>query len=203
MTQIINTLSERIKALRTSLGLTQTQLAEKVGITQRQIAKYEADESSPREIVLNKLSIALGVSKDYLLHGINENQEKGQLPILSRAELLHYRQLYLSPSSYAEIILPNNPNAFGFRYHGDSLEPYYEEGELLIIDPNRIFVKYKTGKYSLYLVRFNEAIKVCHIDIGENNNIAIWTPNRIYPPIVLDKELINFEILGYVIGSIQ
>lgn len=205
MTLENKTLSERIKEIRASFGLTQTQLAEKVGITQRQIAKYEAGESAPRDIVLSKLSAALGVSKEYLLHGAEEYGANGRLPLLTQLELIHFGKSYIAPSEYAEIILPNRKNAFAYRHVGDSLEPYYEEGEFLIIDPVEQVERFTTGKRSLYLIMFGGEARVRHVDFANNGNITIWTPNRNYPPTTFHQDDAKdlLIIVGRVIGSIQ
>lgn len=196
-------LSERVKAIRTSMGLTQSELSKRIGVSQRQVANYESGLSEPRDIVLTKLSSTLGVSKEYLLHGTEEYGANGRLPLMSEIELVHFGQFYVSPSQYAEIILPNHPSAFAYRHYGDSLEPYYEEGEILIIEPNKIFTRFSTGKKSLYLVLFNGTARVRHIEINDDTMI-LWTPNRNYPPIVLDKKLSqHVAIIGRVIGSIQ
>ena len=55
-----------LKAWRTYLGLTQTDLAKKVGATQAQINNYENGKSVPRADMLMRLSSAMGVSADLL-----------------------------------------------------------------------------------------------------------------------------------------
>ncbi len=60
----------RITLARQAIGLTQGDLAEKVGVVRRQIAAYEAGDSKPREKVLNNLSAALGTTTEWLSSGI-------------------------------------------------------------------------------------------------------------------------------------
>ncbi len=55
-----------LKAWRKWRGLSQTQLAEKAGLTQAQIARIENGNTVPRADTLLKLSAALGVSADLL-----------------------------------------------------------------------------------------------------------------------------------------
>lgn len=57
----------RIKELRLEEGLTQKQLAEKVGSTQMQISKYEKEILDLNTDMLVKLCKFFGVSSDYLL----------------------------------------------------------------------------------------------------------------------------------------
>jgi len=58
---------ERLTALRKARGLTQIQLADKIGSTQRAISRYETIADRAPAPVLAKLAQALGVSTDELL----------------------------------------------------------------------------------------------------------------------------------------
>lgn len=57
-----------ILAARRALGMTQDDLCEKLGVTQATLSRYEHNEREPDEAMLEKLSIALGVSVPFLLH---------------------------------------------------------------------------------------------------------------------------------------
>ncbi len=59
--------SEKLKELRQETGLTQTQLAKKVGISQAGIAKWETGDRSPDIEFVVILAKFFGVSTDYLL----------------------------------------------------------------------------------------------------------------------------------------
>lgn len=57
----------RLKELRTQAGLTQLQLAQRMGITKSVVSFYELQERTPSPDVLVKLSGIFRVSADYLL----------------------------------------------------------------------------------------------------------------------------------------
>lgn len=62
------TFGEKVRNERTRLGLSQDELAEKIGVTRRVISSYENDSSRPRGTErYNKLADALGVNINYLL----------------------------------------------------------------------------------------------------------------------------------------
>ena len=61
------TFSDRLARLRRAAGLTQRELADKTGISNRMIAYYETRSGSPPIQVVQKLAPALGVSADQLL----------------------------------------------------------------------------------------------------------------------------------------
>lgn len=61
------TLGKRIMANRKKLGLTQDQLAEKLGVTAQAVSKWENDQSCPDISTLPKLADMFGISIDELL----------------------------------------------------------------------------------------------------------------------------------------
>lgn len=70
---------ERLTRLRTERGLTQTQLAEMIGSTQRAISSYETVLQFAPTAVVIKLAKALGVSSDELL-GLGSPRRKPPRP---------------------------------------------------------------------------------------------------------------------------
>ncbi len=63
----------RLKELRKQSGLTQQQLADRIGVTKSVISFYELRERSPSPEVLAKLSYVFHISTDWLL-GIEHNK---------------------------------------------------------------------------------------------------------------------------------
>lgn len=66
------TIGKRIVANRKRLGLTQDQLAEKVGVTAQAVSKWENDQSCPDIATLPKLANIFGITTDALL-GMESN----------------------------------------------------------------------------------------------------------------------------------
>lgn len=64
---------ERIIEQRKALGWSQAQLAEKLGIHQNQISRYETGSTSPTFQVLGKLAKLFDTTTDYLL-GLTHNK---------------------------------------------------------------------------------------------------------------------------------
>lgn len=60
-------MGKRITALRKEKGLTQEQLAEKLGVSAQAVSKWENDVSCPDISILKELAAVLGVSTDELL----------------------------------------------------------------------------------------------------------------------------------------
>ena len=69
---------ERIRLLRKEAGLTQAEVAEKIGVTYRTYQNYEAGASAPQSKVLAKLANVLKVSMDMLSADIKTNANAPQ-----------------------------------------------------------------------------------------------------------------------------
>lgn len=59
--------SEKLKALREARGLTQLQVANRIGISKAMVSAYETASKAPSIEVLIRLSRLFGVSVDYLV----------------------------------------------------------------------------------------------------------------------------------------
>ena len=65
----METLNERIKQLRKEKGLTQSQLADELGVTDKAVSKWEVGEANPDISLLVKIAEVFNVTIDYLLTG--------------------------------------------------------------------------------------------------------------------------------------
>ena len=87
----METLNERIKQLRKEKGLTQSQLADALGVTDKAVSKWEVGEANPDISLLAKISEIFGVTIDYLLTG------KVEEPAISLDDMdAEKRALYLA-----------------------------------------------------------------------------------------------------------
>jgi transcriptional regulator with XRE-family HTH domain len=80
---------ERLAALRKERGLTQTQMADKVGVHFSQLKRYEYGTSQPTVEVFKRITLALNVSADELLfepgeRGPREDDLKFQFEAVSK-----------------------------------------------------------------------------------------------------------------------
>ena len=60
-------MGEKLRAAREAAGLTQTQLADKVGVQQRDISRWETGRREPGVLIVKKMAQALGCSMDDLV----------------------------------------------------------------------------------------------------------------------------------------
>jgi len=67
MAKTSSSFGKRLAQVRKARGITQTELATKIGVSQRVIAYYEKETNRPPAHLLPKIVKALGVSADVLL----------------------------------------------------------------------------------------------------------------------------------------
>lgn len=70
---------KNLRSARNSLGLTQQQVADSLGIERPSYARYETGDRQPDVSTLIKLSQLLGVTTDYLL-GLTDNPQGHEQP---------------------------------------------------------------------------------------------------------------------------
>lgn len=83
-----------LKKLRTEEGLTQQQLAERLGVTKSVVSYYELQERYPSPEVLTKLASIFHVTTDYLL-GLSRS-ETVDLTDLDEEDIITVRRLVSS-----------------------------------------------------------------------------------------------------------
>ena len=68
----------KLTAARKAVKMTQTELAEKVGISRRSLFAYENGNSVPRPKILRKIADALGVTVTYLSEDVCDDPNEGR-----------------------------------------------------------------------------------------------------------------------------
>lgn len=82
-----------IAAKRKEKGLTQEQLAEKLGVTNKAVSKWETGKGMPDLAIIQELSKVLGITVSTLLNGEENREEEVIIKLLKVIENL--KQLYL------------------------------------------------------------------------------------------------------------
>ena len=72
------TMVNQLKLIRTRLGLTQEDVAEKVGVSRQAVAKWEKGDTLPDIESCVKLADLFGVPLDMLVRGLQETEINGQ-----------------------------------------------------------------------------------------------------------------------------
>ena len=64
------TIADRIQSLRKSKGMSQEELADKVGVSRQSVSKWESEQAAPDLVKIVIMSEIFEVTTDYLLKGI-------------------------------------------------------------------------------------------------------------------------------------
>ena len=72
-------MKERINLLRKKMGLSQEELANKIGVSRQAVSKWESGQSMPDLDKIIALSDLFGVSTDYILKGTDVSYDEGTL----------------------------------------------------------------------------------------------------------------------------
>lgn len=84
----------RIKEARERLGLTQTELGSKIGVTGSAITNYEKETSHPKEQIIYKLMEVLEVDANYLFQDVvNIPKKKNDVTLAEYEYIKKYRAL--------------------------------------------------------------------------------------------------------------
>lgn len=96
---------EKIKKLRTSIGLSQEQLAEELEISLKSVHRYESGKSRPDTHTIIKLATFFDVSSDYLLGliGIKNQMKVEKNKVSKQGQYNQFYKRYLNCKNSADI----------------------------------------------------------------------------------------------------
>ena len=113
---------DRIQYLRKSKGISQEELADKVGVSRQAVSKWESEQSTPDLEKIIIMSDFFGVTTDYILKGIEPVADKEQ-----KNKELTSKVLYISSTAFVAIGLFC---AFGNWYAEQTMEAVW--GSMII-----------------------------------------------------------------------
>lgn len=154
----------RIAAARNAKGWSQRDLAEKIGTTQQQIARYESGKNDVKSSVLLKLSSALGVTVSYLL-GLDDDPsfvsvvatDSVPVPVLGRIAAGTPREALSQSGDFHDTprsLASGHPHAFWLVVAGNSMNRLFPEGALVLVDPD---MEVRSGDVAAIFVNGDDA----------------------------------------------
>jgi len=200
-------LSRNIKQIRLENGLSQHQMARKLGVTQGAVSQWESGRTRPDTDQLIQMSKLFQVSMDYFASESPERDLDGVVEMRRRAvpvvgEIACGDAITAEENVEEWIDLPNGVAAdFALKCKGDSMAPTFLDGDYVLIrkQPDvadgriaAVMLEDEFGKCSATLKR------VRHIPGGL---ILIADNGAVFPPLVLQgEEAANVRILGAAVG---
>lgn len=206
---------KRVAIARNAQGLTQSELAKKVGVVPRQIAAYEGGGAKPRANALQNLAASLGTTVEWLTNGkgigpdtshIKRTITVREIPLLTHDQAFSGNfdfDDFLDGTSASDFI-PGPPNAseyaFALRVQGDSMQsagtPSFPDGSIIVVDP---LITPENGDFGIFNINSYESVVFKQFIIDQGNGY-LRSLNPLYPAIPVSSEP---ESIGKVIASQQ
>jgi phage repressor protein C with HTH and peptisase S24 domain len=209
---VSSTVGTNIKRLREKADITQTELADRIGVKQPAVWKWENDRSGlPETPTLFKLAKALQCSIDDLLAGVDPDYEplrhqadvdaetidvsgyvKNDIPVIAEGEASPMGSLFFDEEGRLKAEVTDrvsrpydlkDAQAYGVRVRGDSMLPVFRPGMVLIVSPN---TPLRDGDEAYVLLRSGERlIKIVH---PVNGGYLLESTNPAYDPRLVKVE---------------
>ena len=197
--------ADKIRQLRKRVGMTQTELGEKLGVKKNAVSKWETgrveDIPMPQIKAMSKL---FGVPASYLID--DDPAQPGtpynpthRIPILGRisAGLPLYAEEHIEGYTYTE--LNHGGEYFALRVTGDSMTAArISEGDILIVRCQDIV---ENGEIAVVMVNGDEAtVKRFHRD-GDTVTLSPQSYNPAHQPQVYNIKKTPVRVLGRVVQN--
>ncbi len=202
-----------LKELRKEKGLTQSKLAEKLGLSRSTIAMYETEGSEPDLATLLSIAKFFNVSIDYLVGSntpiamsnvapANLTTSFVRVPVFG--EIPAGIPIEMIDTSYIEDyedisteLLKGDKKAFCLKVKGESMMPKFEDGDILVLIQQE---DCKSGDYCAVSINHTECTfkKV----IKHPNGVTLQPLNPTFEPMFFTNQQIEelpITILGVVV----
>lgn len=210
-------IGDRIKEAREKAGLSQSELARKMGIKASSVQEWERNETSPRRHRIKPLAEVLEVTPHWLEFGVpirvigSEQAKKvsniasftlsiKQVPLISWVTAGQWAEVSdnFHPGDGEELIpCPSKcgPRSFALRVKGDSMSSDYPDGSVIVVDPDR-----EPRHDSDVVVRLNSDMEATFKRLKIDGPRWYLHPlNDRYPVIPLEGR--DFTICGVVVWT--
>lgn len=189
-----------IKALRKKHGLNQSQLAQRLNVTQATVSRWESGDILPDIEMVKSMAQMFNTSTDALLENSNQVSSRGvKIPVLGRVQAGIPIEAIEDILDYEEIEpeLAEMGEFFGLQIKGDSMEPKFSEGDVVIV---RRQPDVESGEIAVVLVNGDDAtIKKL---VKHENGVSLVAMNPSYTPMFYTNqeiETLPLTVLGKVI----
>lgn len=199
----------KLKTLRKQKGITQSKLAEKLGISRSTIAMYETNSSEPDLETLSAIAAFFNVSIDYLLdrniddnvQGVKINRSVVKIPVFGTIpagvpiEMIEDSFIEDEEEIPSDWLIGGN-QFFALKVKGQSMMPKFEDGDVIILKQQD---DCENGAFCAVSINHTECTfkKV----LKKNNGITLMPLNPDYEPLFYTNQEVAelpVTILGVV-----
>lgn len=197
----------KLKELRKKVKITQSELAEFLGITQQAVGKWEAGRSAPDPDTLMRLAEYFNVSVDYLLGhptlsfgSVTAYDPAGeaQIPIVGSVRAGYGALAFQDTSGTAPAHVRDPENYFYLLVKGDSMEPRIQDGDLALVRRQPTLDDGDLG----VVVYGDEGEGTLKRFLRKGNAVVLQPFNPAYEPLILaGEDLEQLYIAGRVVET--
>jgi repressor LexA len=203
--------SELLKQCRKKQGISQAELASKLGVTQQAVGKWESGKSSPDPSTVARIAELLNTTADYLLglyrpvSNVSAPEERffgsyseSLIPVIGTVKAgygaLAFEEDY--GQEYARVKDPSN--YFYLVVRGDSMEPRIQDGDLALVHKQDTLENGDLG----VLIYGDEGEGTLKRYIQRGNCVVLQPFNPAYNELVIKGEDLNhLHIAGRVVET--
>ena len=203
--------SELLKQCRKKQGVSQAELAAKLGVTQQAVGKWESGKSSPDPSTVARIAELLNTTADYLLglyrpvNNVSAPEERffgsyseSLIPVIGTVKAgygaLAFEEDY--GQEYARVKDPSN--YFYLVVRGDSMEPRIQDGDLALVHRQDTLENGDLG----VLIYGDEGEGTLKRYIQRGNCVVLQPFNPAYGELVIKGEDLNhLHIAGRVVET--
>lgn len=209
---------QRVKARREELDITQEKLSYLAGITRVGITKIELDQTkNARADTLIAIAKGLQCDPEWLLTGKLSKSSTFKVPSNIEAGPIVHRYVpeinWVQAGGWTETLddikdgplhpcpVKSSGLTFALRIKGDSMEPRFEEGDLIFVDPERL--NPSSGKFIVVQMEDSSEATFKQLQVTDGQKmLKALNPN--YPPDMRYVKINgNCRIVGTVVSHVK
>ena len=191
----------KIRDYRLQKGLTQTELADLIGVKGQTISRYEKDQRDVRQDVIKKIAKALDVTPGMLMGWSDPEVEAVPVPTLG--EVAGGPPIDALEDSYAEFSISKALSQRGtfatFKIKGDSMSPKINDGDVVLVQYG---ADVSSGDVAIcYMFDYQVTCKKVFFLEGGKLRLQAYNEEIFSTKTFTKSELedMNFQILGKVV----
>ena len=195
-----------MRLLREKKGMSQRELAEKLGVSTMAISNYELGKRNPDIDTILKIARIFDVSVAYLIGEVNDSKkDRGELKLIVDEErVVKYVPVFSTSISAGNGIFPDSfyPSEYApitrkdvdyvFIVDGDSMEPEIKNGGKVLV---KATTDVKEGDMIVCL--HDGMIYVKYFHRLDDEKVMLTSENKEYPPIIANRK--DLIIIGKVV----
>lgn len=207
------TIGERIKKIREEKGMTQQQVADKIGISYQNVSQYERGIRTPKSSSLRKIADALGVDVWEIIEFDNIevddwSTDTRPASVLRPSDLRRQRvPLVGSVAAGAPIYDPEDAGVYvessvdcdaAITVRGDSMAPTYQDGDL-------VFIKCRPDvpEGAVAVVFLDDEAVLKHV-YKRPTGLTLWSDNPEYQPMWIEfSDYSVVRVFGVPVGFLR